>query len=186
MTPREKKILGIAIAVGTLFTLVQGFPVVRSLYGQRAGVIEQIQTDIAREARLIEDSQLWRERRATIEDRLQALESQVFQGGSVPMLSANIQQLVREYANQSGISVTSTKLAESMQTEGWVLVEQELTILTQNQDSLLRFLRQIDVSTPWLGISTFSMRRNRNQYAGTITVVGFSKIQEASVSGPAG
>jgi hypothetical protein len=104
----------------------------------------------------------------------------------VPLISANIQRVVRDYANQTGISITSTKLAEAMETEGWVLVQQEITIVTDNQRNIMAFLQQLEQSSPRLGVSTFAIRRNRNQYAGTLTVVGFSRTAEAPAAGAAG
>jgi hypothetical protein len=64
-------------------------------------------------------------------------------------------------------------------------VEQELSLLTDNQENLLQLLRSLETATPWLGVTTFSASRNRNQYAGTLTVVGFSRTA-ASRAGPAG
>jgi len=101
----------------------------------------------------------------------------LFQESSTALISASMQRLVRDLASEQGISITSTKLAESMETDGWLLVEQELSLITDNQQNLLQLLRSLDTATPWLGVSSFSIRRNRNQYAGTLTVVGFSQPQ---------
>lgn len=175
MTKREKNILFAALAVGVVFVLTQGFPAVKGQLRARAERIEELQTNLERERRLIEDASVWSERRAQVFERTQELTGQLFQDVSIPLVSANIQRLVRDYANQTNVSITSTKLAESMETDGWLLVEQELTIITSDQTSILSFLGQIEASSPLLGISGFSVRRNRNQYAGTITVVGFSR-----------
>ena len=82
---------------------------------------------------------------------------------------------MRDYANDAGVNITSTKLAESMSADGWLLVEQELSVVTDDQSKIMALLTSIENSDPLLGVSTFSVRRNRNQYAGTITVVGFSR-----------
>ncbi len=179
MTKREKNILLLAVAVGVVFAISQGLPTVRGLYAERTAVIEQVRTDIERERRLIEEEQSWQERSAAIETQLQELGTQVFQGASVPLISANIQRIVRDHATQTAISVTSTRLAESMTTDGWLLVEQELSVQTDNQTNLMHFLQRLEESRPRLRVTTFSVRRNRNQYAGTITVMGFSRTQEA-------
>ncbi|MDP1933010.1 MAG: GspMb/PilO family protein [Gammaproteobacteria bacterium] len=183
MTRREKNILLLAIVVGIVFAISQGLPMVRGFYSARAAVIDQVRIDIERERRLIEEEELWRERGAAIETQLQALDAQVFQGASVPLISANIQRIVRDHATQSGISVTSTRLAESMEADGWLLVEQELSVQTNNQNNIMQFLQRLEESRPWLGVTAFSVRRNRNQYAGTITVMGFSRTQEAAAPG---
>ena len=175
MTKREKNIMFAALAVGVVFLFTQGFPAIKSTYGARADVLEQLQTSVERERRLIEDSQMWSERREEVLTRGNELATQLFQDTSIPLVSANIQRLVREYANEVDVAITSTKLAESMETDGWLLVEQELSINTNDQSNILSFLNKIESSSPLLGISSFSIRRNRNQYAGTITVVGFSR-----------
>jgi hypothetical protein len=186
MSRREKNILALAIVVGIIFVISQVLPSVRGAYASRADSIEQLQTDIERERRLFADADLWQARRADVEAQGVDLSNQLFQEASVPLISASIQRLVREYATQSGISVTSTRLAESMAADGWTLVEQELSIVTGEQSNILRFLQQLESSSPVLGVSAFSLRRNRNQYAGSITVVGFSRDPDAPATGPAG
>ena len=158
----------------------------RAVHAQRAALIEQTRIEIERERRLIEDAASWRERSAAIETQLQELGTQLFQGASVPLISANIQRVVRDLATQSGIVVTSTRLAESMEADDWLLVQQELSLQTESQSNLMSFLQRLEESRPWLGVTNFSVRRNRNQYAGTITVMGFSRTQEAPASGASG
>lgn len=183
MTKREKNIIWLAAVVGVIFIFSQGFPAVRAFYAQRAASIVEVQNEIERERRLLENTEVWQERRLAIEQRLNELGAQVFTGDSVPLISANIQRMVREYANQAGVNITSTRLAEPLQTDDWLLVEQELSFLTDNQTNLLTFFQRLETSTPWLGVSAFSVRRNRNQYAGDIKVVGFSRTQDAESSG---
>lgn len=175
MTKREKNIVFAALAVGLVFVLTQGLPAIKNQYAARADQVAALQTSLERERRLIEDAQMWSERREQVLARGDELTGQIFQDNSIPLVSANMQRLVRDYANESNVAITSTKLAESMETEGWLLVEQELTIVTSDQNFILNFLDRIETSSPLLGVSSFSVRRNRNQYAGTITVVGFSR-----------
>ncbi len=183
MTKREKNILGLAIVVGVIFLLTKGYPTIKGVYVERAEAIAQLEANLERERRLIEDAQTWSERRTEVETLGAELTTQLFQDTSIPLVSANLQRLVREYATQSNVSITSTKLAESMETEGWLLVEQELSIMTGNQNYILDLLRSIETSSPLLGVSAFSLRRNRNQYVGTITVVGFSRTTPQEVRG---
>lgn len=176
MTNRERKILLLAAAIGVVFAITQGFPALQQKYAQNKAGLEQVQANIDRENRLLEDSDVWQERRLQTQEELVNLQMRTIQEGTVPLISANIQRVVREHANRSGISITSTKLAESMRADGWLLVEQELSIQTENQGNVLGFLRSVENSNPKLGITAFSLRRNRNQYSGTITVVGFSRV----------
>jgi len=185
MTKREKNILALALVVGAVFALTQALPAARAWHAQGAARVDQLQTEIAREQRLQETAADWAERRAGVEAREEALDAMLFEESSVALISASIQRLVRDLAGETGISITSTKLAESMETDGWLLVEQELSLLTDNQENMLRLVRSLEAATPWLGVSSFSVRRNRNQYAGILTVVGFSRT-DAAGAGPGG
>jgi hypothetical protein len=176
MTRREKSILYTGAAVVGLMILLKGLPVAGGIYAERKETIAVIRDDIAREQNLAAATDLWRERKDTIDIRLAELEAQVFETSTLPLLTANLQRMVRQYANDADISITSTKLAEPLQTDGWLLVEQELSFTMDNQSNSLGFLRRLEESQPWLGVTSFTMRRNRNQYSGSVTVVGFSRI----------
>ena len=67
MTKREKNILFVALAVGIVFALSQGWPSVRAQYSERASLIEQTRSDIEREKRLIADAAQWLEHRQQTE-----------------------------------------------------------------------------------------------------------------------
>jgi len=183
MTKRERNILLVAVAVGAVFLGVQALPAVVAIYQERAAGIDRLRVEIDREHRLLEAAERWRQQRQETQQRQEALASQVFEGTAVPLISANIQRLVREHATSNGIAVTSAGLAESLQSEGWLLVQQEMSFQTADQRNLLAFLQALDASRPWLAVKSFSVRRNRNQYAGEITVVGFSRTATDSVAG---
>jgi hypothetical protein len=176
MTRREKNIFYAGLAVAGLFVIAQLFPLIGGIYAERRAQIELLRDDIAREESLIENAGNWAERRSEIEARLAGMEAQVFQGGTLPLLTANIQRMVRQYANDTNIAITSTKLAETMETPGWLLVKQELSFTMDNQSNTLGFLRLLEQSRPYLGVTDFSLRRTRNQYSGTVTVIGFSRV----------
>ncbi len=185
MTRRETRIVYAAVAVAVLLLVVRGLPVVTGIYAERQASIELIRDDMARELALSENTELWRQRREEIEARLGSLDAQVFHGGTLPLLTANIQRMVRQYATETGVTINSTRLAESRETDGWLLVEQELSFTMDNQSNTLGFLRRLEESTPWLGVSSFTMRRSRNLYTGSITVVGFSRVNAAAQAAPA-
>ncbi|MEX2332871.1 MAG: hypothetical protein WD600_01350 [Pseudohongiella sp.] len=189
LTSREKNILRLAIVLALVIGLANGIPMLRNTYSERAQTIEQLRTDIAREQRLLENAELWQQRRRDIDQQLQTLDARLFTGNAqgamptVPVLAANIQRLTRQYAQETGVTITSTSLAESRETRGWLLVEQTLSFNLDNQGNTLDFLARLDASEPWLAVSYFTMRRNRNQYSGEITVVGFSRDTTIAAAG---
>lgn len=101
----------------------------------------------------------------------------------MPVLAANIQRRVRQIAQKSGVTITSSSLAESRESDGWLLVEQTLSFNLDNQSNTMDFLSRLDASEPWLAVSYFSMRRSRNLYSGDITVVGFSRDPDTASAG---
>jgi len=139
----------------------------------------------------LNDTDLWQQRRQEIDQQLQNLEARLFTGNAnttgslptVPVLAANIQRLVRQIAQDTGITITSTSLAESMEADGWLLVEQTLAFNLDNQSNTLDFLARLDASEPWLAVNYFSMSRGRNMFSGEITVVGFSRETQPNTAG---
>lgn len=191
LTSREKNILRLALVLALLIGLSNGIPVIRDVYQERAERIERLRLDIAREQRLLEDTELWQQRRQDIDRQLQTLDARLFTGNdnapgarpTVPVLAANIQRRVRQIAQETGVTITSSSLAESRETDDWLLVEQTLSFNLDNQSNTMSFLQQLNASEPWLAVSYFSMRRNRNMYSGEITVVGFSRDNTATTAG---
>jgi hypothetical protein len=183
LTSREKNILWLALLLGVILILSNGIPALRGIYQERAQTLAMLRDDVAREQRLIEDAELWQQSRDDIQLREQELNTQIFPSGTAPMLTANIQRLVRQYATESGITITSTRLADSRESDGWLVVEQSLSFTLDNQSNTLAFLQRLESSQPYLGVTEFNMRHSRNQYNGDITVLGFSRLANAAVTG---
>jgi len=180
LTQREQRILVLAVAVAVVFVVVNAWPAVTALHQARGDRIEALRAGIEREQRLAEEEAQWRERRERIEATRRELGQYLFTETTTPLLSASIQRLVREHANAAGVSIAATRLAESLEAGDWLLVEQTVSFTLRDQNDTLDFLRRLDESRPWLGVSRFSMRSNRNQYAGDLTVVGFARLDGRS------
>src|SRR5690606_12028531 len=110
MTKRERNIMLVAVAVGAVFLGAQALPAVVAIYLARGAGIDSLSVEIDREHRLLEAAERWRQQRQETQQRQEALASQVFEGTAVPLISANIQRLVREHATSNGIAVTSAGL----------------------------------------------------------------------------
>ncbi|GJM12015.1 MAG: hypothetical protein DHS20C12_04180 [Pseudohongiella sp.] len=177
ISKRERNILMLAALVAVVFVFTSGWPAVKSVYAERQGNIESVEIDIAREQRLIENSTNWRERRAEVESQIAALQSQTFSGETVAIVEANIQRALSAHARDSGITVSSTRLAEQLVTEDWLLIRQEMQFRTSDQANTARFLESLENSTPRLRVTAFNVSRSRNQYSGSITVVGFARSE---------
>lgn len=178
ISTRERNILVLAGVVGSVFLATQVFPGIRAIYDEREQELEAVRLEISREQRLIEDTVIWRERRVEVEAMLAELEEQIFEGATVPLVEANIQAALTQHARDSGMTVSATRLAERLETDGWLVVSQEMSFRTNDQNDTIRFLRKLEESAPRLRVSDFSLDRNRAQFSGSITVVGFARLGE--------
>jgi len=185
ISQREKNILMVAGIMAVVFFVYAGMPYVTAKYDARNEIIEDLRMQIRREQRLIEDTVVWRDRRLATEAKLSELDSEIFSGETIPIAEANIQRALTRHARDSEISVSSTRLAERLSTSGWLLISQEMSFRTNNQGNIVGFLEKLEGSVPRLRITDFSFTRNRNQYSGSVTVMGFVKsegLQTASVN----
>ena len=175
---REKNILILAALVAAVFVISNLFPVVGEFYQDRSLNIETVELDIAREIRLIEDTLRWRERRVVVDARRADLEAELFSGVTIPIVEANIQRELSLHARDSDITVSSTRLAERLETDGWLQISQEMSFRTNDAGNTVSFLEKLENSMPRLRVTEFRVNRSRNQYSGSITVVGFARSLE--------
>jgi type II secretory pathway component PulM len=182
VSSREKNILLLAVLVALAFVFFNVLPRVQAVYQSRQENIEGVELNIDREQRLVENTVLWQDRRVEVEAMLAEFEAQVFSGATIPIVEANIQRALSQYARDSGITVSSTRLAERIETEGWLLISQEMSFRTTNAGNTVTFLGRLEKSAPRLRVTDFSVSRSRNQYSGSITVVGFARSEGLSMA----
>lgn len=175
MSKREKNIMYLAGIIAVFFLATNIFPAIQAKYQERQNSIEDILLNIDRERRLIENTLTWRERRVEVEERTEDLEQRIFSGNTIPLVEADIQGDLSQYARNSGINISSTRLAERLETNGWLMISQEMSFRTQSAGNTISFLEGLETSTPRLFVTDFAINRARNLYSGTITVVGFAR-----------
>ena len=73
--------------------------------------------------------------------------------------------------------MSSTRLAESLETNGWLKISQEMSFRTTEAGNTIGFLERLEESTPRLFVTDFAINRTRNLYNGTIIVVGFARSE---------
>ncbi len=181
-TKREKNILVLAALVAVVFVFAQLVPALQGIHERRQETIEEVLLAIIREERLIEDSLDWRERRINAQVQQADMESQIFTGDTIPLIEASIQRDLSQHARDSGLAVASTRLAERLQSNDWLLISQEVSFRTGDANNIVTFLQRLENSVPRLWIKDFSFDRSRNQYSGSITVVGFARGLENSIN----
>lgn len=177
ISKRERNIIVLAATVALLFVVTSGWPAITSVYAQRQSNIESLEIDIAREQRLIENTASWRERRVEVESQIAELNLQSFTGETIPIVEANIQRELSLQARNSGIIVSSTRLADRLVTDDWLFIRQEMSFRTNQQANTARFLERLENSVHRLRVTALNVNRSRNQYSGSITVVGFARSE---------
>lgn len=175
ISKRERNILILAGLVAVVFIISSAAPAVGAFYQQRNNAIEDLNLAIERERRLFDETIAWRDRRTEVELVLQDFEAQIFSGETIPIIEANIQGALRQFARDSQMSVVSDRLAERLEAEEWIMVRQEMSFRTTSQANTISFLQRLDESAPRLWVTNFSIDQTRNQYSGSITAVGFAR-----------
>ncbi len=175
VSKRERNILILAAIVAAVFVATQIYPAVQNAYAGREAAIEDVLLAITREERLVEDSLEWRDRRIDVQVQQAEVESQIFSGDTVPLIEAAIQRDLSQHARESGLTISSTRLAESLQANDWLMISQEMSFRTADAANTITFLERLENSMPRLRVKDFNLSRNRSQYNGAITVVGFAR-----------
>lgn len=174
---REKNLVYAAIIVSVIFAGTIVLPAVQAIYLNRERNIEQILLDIERERSLFENSLSWREKRIDVEARANQLQRQIFAGDTIPLVEAELQSLLSRYARESSVIVGSTRLAERLETDDWLMISQEMSFRTDDANNTIGFLASLSNSVPRLYVKDFSINRTRSQYTGDIIVVGFARSE---------
>ena len=175
ISTRERNLLLLLGAVGVAFLASYLIPAIGAWSEQRGQQVEALELALDQEQRLIENSARWAEDRAEVELRETEMQLGIFSGDTIPLIEAAIQQDLSRYARESGLTVNSTRLAERLETEGWLLISQEMSFRTTEANRTVAFLERLGESMPRLRVTDFSLSRSRTQYTGAITVVGFAR-----------
>ncbi len=175
ISTRERNLLLLLTAIGAVFLGSYLLPAIGAWSEGRGQRIEALRIALGQEQRLIENSARWAADRASAELRETEMQLSIFSGGTIPLIEAAIQQDLSRYARESGLTVNSTRLAERLETEGWLLISQEMSFRTTDANRTVAFLERLAASMPRLRVADFSLSRSRTQYTGAITVVGFAR-----------
>ncbi len=177
---RERNLLLLLAAVSVVFFGSYLFAAVGDWAARRGAMIEELRFAVEREQTLIDESAEWERRRVTAATAGDANELGIFDGATIPLIEAAIQQDLSRYARESGLTVNSTRLAERLEAGGWLLISQEMSFRTTDSNRTVAFLARLAESLPRLRVANFSISRSRTQYAGSITVVGFARADVAA------
>lgn len=174
MKSNERKLLLLAGALLVVVLVVRVVPMALDYYRQGRDDIALLEERIERYRTLIQEQDQWMERETLKQAEIADLESWIFQGDNPNLIGSSVQRSLRQAVEQAGITVRETSVARYSYAGDWLMVEQEMSF-TLDQNQILPFLDALQALRPRLHISALTVARNRRQFTGNITVVGFSR-----------
>ncbi len=174
-----KRTQNLVILLGILFALVLAVRIVPMLYNyyqQGKEDIALLQERRARSEQLIIDVERWKENEILKRAEIADLESWIFEGTNPNLVGSSVQRSLRQAVEKANVSIREMSVAEYNYIDNWLMVSQQMDF-SVDQAGILPFLNSLQELRPRLHVSAFSVTRNRRQYTGTITVVGFSRAE---------
>jgi hypothetical protein len=172
-----KRTQNLALLAGIMFVLLLTLRIVPMLYNyyqQGKEDIALLQERRDRYEQLIIDVDRWQENETLKQAEIADLESWIFAGANPNLVGSSVQRSLRQAVEQSNVAIREMSVAEYNYIDNWLMVSQQMDF-SVDQASILPFLTALQALRPRLHVSAFSLTRNRRQYTGTITVVGFSR-----------
>lgn len=174
MKSNEKKLVGLAVLLFVAVVLVRGIPYLKETYNEGLEEIAFMEQRIQRLRMLVEEAPFIEEEELLKREEVAALQSWVFTGQDTILVGNSVQRQLRQAVEESGVNPRSYSTPRFSETDGWLLVTQEMDFVIE-QEEILPFLELLENSRPKLHVTEFNINRNRRQYSGSITVTGFSK-----------
>ncbi len=174
MTGNERKLLMLVGALAIPLLIVRVLPLAYDYYRQGREEIALLEERVDRAETLIQEQDQWMERELLKQAEIADLESWIFPGGNPNLISSSVQRSLRQAVEQAGLTQRETRVAEYSYVGDWLMVSQEMSF-TLEQAQILPFLNELQQLRPRLHVAAFNVARNRRQFSGNITVVGFSR-----------
>jgi hypothetical protein len=179
MKANERKLLMLLGVLVAAVVIVRVLPLAYGYYRQGREEIALAEERIERLQTLIQEQDQWSERETLKQAELADLQGWIFPGGNMPnRVASSIQRLLGQSAEQSGVVQREMRVAEYRYVGDWLMVSQEMSF-TLEQHQILPFLNALQQLRPKLHVAAFNVARARRQFTGNITVVGFSRVEEA-------
>lgn len=182
MNRSEKNLLLIAGLLFALLLVVRVVPLVTGYYRQGREEIALLEERRARLQALTAATREWQERARLKQAEVADLASWVFPGNDPNLVSSSVQRALRQVVEGSNVSLRETGVARYSRVGQWLRVEQDADF-SLGQEAMLPFLAALEAQRPRLQVAAFSLNRNRRQYTGSLTVVGFARSEPAAVGG---
>ena len=174
MKRSEKQLLMLGTTLLVLVLLIRVLPMAVNYYRSGREEIALLQERVERYRTLIVDTAQWQQREQLKTAEVTDLQTWVFPGSDPNLVSSSIQRSLRQLMADNSVELREAGVARYSYVGKWLMVEQDMTFAI-NQPAVLPFLRALEASRPRLQVSAISISRNRKQYTGSLTVVGFAR-----------
>ncbi len=176
MTKKEQKLLWLA---GIIFLgYIIPFEVAPFVWKESKQLFNKIQkqkAEIARLHILKAETDKWQKEFELISQQVQTTESSLLSGENRALVSARAQSLLKEYAANSKINLTSFDLPEFVETGDWLLLTQSLKF-EANSQQLMDFLLTLKQSMIKFWVVSIDVSVVRaNHMIGSLKVSAFSR-----------
>jgi Type II secretion system (T2SS), protein M subtype b len=185
MKRSEKQLVAILGVLFALVLVVRVVPLLFDYYRQGREDIALLQERVERYRTLIVETSQWQEREQLKTAEVTDLQNWVFAGTDANLVSSSVQRSLRQLVASTGVELRETGVARYSYVGDWLMVEQDMDFAL-DQEAILPFLQALQAARPRLQIAAFSINRNRRQYTGELTVVGFSRTEKQELVGIAG
>jgi hypothetical protein len=176
MKRNEKQLVIIAGALFALVLVVRVLPLLYGYYTESREDIALLEERADRLRTLIVETSEWQEREQIKRAEIGDLETWVFPGTDPNLISSSLQRSVRQLVADHGLELRELGVARYNRVDKWLLVEQDIDF-SLDQHEILPFLQALQSARPRLHIAKFGISRNRRQYTGSLTVVGFGRTE---------
>jgi hypothetical protein len=186
MKRNEKNLVLVFAFLAAVVLIVRVIPLLFDYYRSGQDEIALLNERLDRYRTLLVETQQWQDREQLKKAEITDLQSWAFVGTDPNLVSSSVQRTLRQAVESSGVELREIGVARYSYVGDWLMVEQDANF-SLSQSAMLPFLTNVKNVRPRLQIAAFSITRNRRQFTGSLTVVGFARIkgQQTSDAQPA-
>ncbi|MCP5011249.1 MAG: hypothetical protein GY942_14810 [Aestuariibacter sp.] len=171
----NRRLIQLFLLVLVIFLSFRVAPMAGEWKASLGADIEQLADRRDQLDRLLERREEWRGRMKKLTNSETTVGARSLPGGRPEVASARLQSLLRGYAEEVGVDVSSLSLPEIEVVGSWRLLQQVVT-MQGTEAAVLGFLERLESGEKLLRVVGFNMRQNRSNLHGSATVVAFSPL----------
>jgi hypothetical protein len=177
VTTSEKRLLRIAILMFLGYVLpFEMAPRTYNYYKDYRQSLEKLQQNIQRYERLSKTTEYWENENKRLKQLHDRIEAGLLPGANRELMGINMQQLITQLANSSGIKFKKIDPPNTrFNTNEWILVIQTMKFEATSK-TLMTFLKAVVNAKENLVIIELDVRSHQNRLNGNIQITGFGRI----------